>query len=304
MPFFLLRGIALGLTLWGLAALSNENFRAMVVLLGLTHYVVAFLYSRHIARSFGQRGSSAVGAFSLLTLITLAMALKQSPPILFFFGIHHVLSEVYIPQTIYQDLSTALTSSFTKFVRGMFHFLCYLFAVRGNMTQIFIALPEPPENMWIIILLVSAIIYVFSILRSKMASNIKLDFLLSESLFFFLAFRYYGQGVGIHTLLCYHFVFWAIYPLFKLKKSGFGALRSYTILSIGIAFLIFLSFISMAKGDLAHVARVLILHGTQPLLFFGYLHIGLSFALSKDNPIFIRRFFSSVERVEMSKANS
>lgn len=86
-------------------------------------------------------------------------------------------------------------------------------------------------------------------------------------------------------MVLYHFVFWALYPLPRMMKKGFGEAGKY----IGINVALSVGFILISPAAFIPV------HASMPMWFtmfmvFSYLHITMSFALSTAHPAWITRW--------------
>lgn len=300
--FFILRVCSLATTGACLLWLNRTAFQTGLVVLGLTHYALGFYYASGPLKKILRHQRSAL-TFAALLCLTGLLTLKHWPAILVFFGLHHVLSEVYTPLSLAakslaaKSLATPdhslLFQRSSLLIRSGFHTALYLLFVRGPV-PLQVAGNTVPANLWFYGASFFAVLYSWTILRSCLPQQDKAWLFLAEALPFFLAVTSPSQTGGFTAVLFYHFVAWAYLPLFKLelgRRESRSALKRYLLATLITAGLIVAGF--CFRAQLAHstfwtLSSTL---GLSYLLTLGYFHIGLSFALSRQNPLFIRRFF-------------
>jgi len=288
--------------------LSSPVFTASLVLLGLTHYGVSFWYSGPVAARLLSRPRSII-PFLLLLVCVAGITFARWPPIVLFFGIHHVLSEVFTPMALYPSLERSENPRALIGLKYLFHTLCYFLLIKQGLPKVVF---EMPFLTWA--LAITALWYFYLIYESKGESKseskeeseskseseadakARTDLLMSEALFLGLALFSQFRTVGFNQILAYHFLFWAFFPLSKIAQGGGRAILKYATITVVVGVLVVLSLKQLGSMASHTYLKSWTNQGYFYLTLVGFIHIGLSFALSRQNPGFVRRIFNPSPR--------
>ena len=260
---------------------NQTQFFATVTCIGLAHYVLALIYSKKaIFRLNGQRTLQI--KFGLWIVAAIAMARYNLPPILFYFGLHHALTESYC-----FEVSTSDWFNKTSVKASRFWFVLFSYLVVLGET--------PPLNHvphWIFLggFIVPFVLFCWQLISaSKMPRPLSIwPVLLYElPLCLILVLSFYVT-ISFLQVILYHFLFWAVLPFLKKWDISKQETLKYVFLSVGVTTFFYL--LLPASGT----------HWAMPIWklafffwIFGGVHISLSFAMSAANPDFIVRFFGS-----------
>lgn len=298
--------------------ISTRNYQVLVAIIGLTHYLVAAVYSKENLFSYFRIHNW--GRLILMVALIRLVTLLHWPTLAVYFGVHHVFSEIYSPSGIDRHIS----SPYTRSVRFIFHTLCYLsFVLQGIVSGLplwltqelplwialafaWIALVELSSNQkhsvqksprgeetsafsteFISVLANDAVMGVAAILQS-----------------FHPFFR-----IGLTDILLYHFLYWTFFPIclwarkpvtttpaisseIQMGKSPFTNLPisslnpsifPYLCLTFTIGILITSFFRNWQISDWT-LDSLRTPNGLNAYYFLGYVHISLSFGISRHNP--------------------
>jgi hypothetical protein len=274
--------------------LSFNVYLLALSALGLGHYVMSALYSRKIVLGYLQNKKLFLN-FGLLILLSLALTYFAWPGLIVLFGIHHLFTEVYAPNTIYPR-EHFLQEKKLLIVRYIFHIFAYVLVVQAVMGNRFIVL-----RYEIAAFIATAITYFLFIGRSMISKKIKLDLFLAELTFFFLVLFSLWASLGFLGLLFYHFIFWFYFPLHKLKTNGFANIRKYLFETLIITGIILTGLSFIDAQNMREFNFVRSSHSLYYLKLFSYIHIVTALALSKMNPEFIQSLFSAQKSAKLLK---
>ena len=280
---------------------------AIVMSLGLGHYLLAIVYSqRQIIQSFSQPASAVpllilllLGSTLYLPVIGAARVLPTYRQIvlLFFFGLHHVFNEVFLTSRLITPQHYARTWLYRT--NGVvLHLLLYFFLLRNDpilrLTFYDISLESARHlvNALFAGLIVSYLVFFFSLyqMRRYLRGARWIDacaFELGAVALIVISFgRYRFEFLDI---VCYHFIFWVIYPATKLWSQGRGPLLRYVLWTVALT------------GGLLLVSPIGVVpykYGldrpsfySEQFTLWSFIHITGSFAMSNANPWWIVRWF-------------
>jgi hypothetical protein len=263
------------------------HYRHLVLTIGITHYLVSAFYSRQAIFKYFELKNTLRLLF--LTTFTALSSVFRWPPIYFYFGLHHVFSEVYsVPESYHLSLRPL-----TRSLRLLFHSLCYFMFIKE--TYAYNISPEILNSipLW------TSLVFIWIIISELKLENLEvthglISVLAHDALLGLVvlmrglvpSFRLYFEDV-----LLYHFVYWTFLPLslWKLKIGSVSSptfkkqVISYGALSLGIGLLVSCLFNDWLYLSQARQAQN---HHLGFTLFYllGYVHIGVSFGLSRHNP--------------------
>jgi len=292
--FAIYRGISLASLIALHAAFSRNMFLLLLSALGLGHYVMSAIYSRGTVIGYLKNTSQLV-AFGMLIVLSLFLTFFEWPGLIFLFGIHHVFTEVYAPNTFYPN-ETLLQNKRLLFLRYFFHSFSYVLvvqAIMGNHIKVL--------RLEILGLALIAITYLLFLIQSKISTHTKKDIVAAEIIFLlFVAFSFWTSQ-GFLGLLFYHFIFWFYFPIHKIKRSGLASVRTYVLKTAGITTVIGSA---LYYADSQNMREYNFIRTSQSLYYlklFSYIHIMTALALSKMNPRFIQEIFSPKNSAKLAE---
>jgi hypothetical protein len=249
--------------------------------LAFSHYLVGLWYSRTQFLPLLRHPTTVV---SLGVLMTMGMGLYFTGwPLLYYFGVHHALNEVYMLNRI----THAQHSRALALFRGagwLLHLVLYAAMLRKQRDLAFLNTQVLWGTLLVVYLLYGAS---FLGVRAKLSPQERIDNSLFECLGIgFVIASVWIDFTALH-IACYHFAFWVFYPTASFIRMGRG-LIPYLGLTVGtLAGFILLSPLALLGPHLSLASYRTAFH------FFSYFHITLSFALSDANPSWLRQVFSS-----------
>jgi hypothetical protein len=250
----------------------------------LAHYLISFIYS---VKSIRPCKENFIKFCALIALIIIAIYLgqKYSHLILWFFGIHHVLSETY---AFDNEIEIKENSKNHKLLNVSCFFLnLFLFLNIVSFDLLF----QNAISKYILLnlLAISALAYLICFFKMhKLNSVTRSNMLIFHALgFIFLIYNHLHIGppiLLIHIIL-YHIFYWTIWPMTKMTKTSSIALYVAITLICSIGFLMWM------KPDFYHSSKTWG-HYVGIFKFWGFFHIITSIGLSNDNPKLISNFFN------------
>ena len=261
--------------------------------MGFAHYLLALRYSGAQMR---QLLMSPPRVASLAGLVLLATTLYQSSfPLFLYFGIHHALNEAYARRAA---IGPAAPQTPVLAAAAAFQGLAYLATLRWT--------PELAgvDPLWIWIGLAAAtagVVWTLADRRSTESRWRLLDVCAPEVAAAALVLVSLLVRVTFLQVVLYHFILWAVVPIERIRQRGEGALTQYLTLSVATVALFLL--LSPLGPSSTRIGRHLFV---EQFLFWSYLHITLSFALSDAHPTWAVRFFrgAAVRNVSVSASAS
>lgn len=277
-----------------LAATCPEPvFLALFASAALGHYALSFLYSRRPATRLWNQPDARLPV-ALLGLLGVAIVLwdfpvESHPLILLYFGIHHVLSEVYLGRA---GVGRELRSRGLVASRFAFNLLVYVFLIRYRDWATLI----PSAVLWAGMALAGgAVLFYLYRFRGAVSRETILDHLLFEMLGLVMVAVSLFVQVTFIQIIFYHVVVWFMVPLGMLRiRGGVGTYLVRTAVVTGglLALTPLLGFPwQFSTGQML-----------DQVFLWGYIHITASFALSSLNPGWIRTWFQA--RPSAVQANS
>ena len=276
-----LSAIALGVCCFMATSLPLNYTSFLMYSLGYTHYLLAVHYSkRGIQRAWSKRPAKTILLILLpLSFVPLFLNDLAIPGLVFYFGLHHVMSEVYFDSRHHSNR-----------LRNV-HFLALIgsyFAITGHHLA-----PWVDDMGWLLTLVMTPAFFII---------NRKHDRHDLRSLIFTCPWIILGPLVAIfgefifldwRFLINWHFLFWLSLPY--LRKGMFTAKQKkvYWIQNIGLSALIFGLFYTASFTRTLGFAGGLIAMAWlgQLFLFWSYFHISWSFLVSGGNPQWLKSLF-------------
>jgi hypothetical protein len=258
----------------------------------LEHYILSFIYSQRSIKAVVS-DKRTLPLFALMTLSGFAMAFFKAPMVLLSV-FHHNFNEVYMRDVFLIRTPEARTFRLSCFAFNAFLFLTILrHDVCAILSPIFLYVGVAASTVW----------YAYELFRNRQNFTAKqmVDSVIYELLgFVFLAvsFRY---SIGLLHFFLYHFIYWALYPVPGMIRKGPATVRAYAGWHV---FLLSLLGVAVYFTNLQKSYMVL----PYLLNWFAYVHITMSFVLSKEHPSWMGRIFRpapagcTVEKIERSPA--
>ncbi|RYZ93507.1 MAG: hypothetical protein EOP06_00615 [Proteobacteria bacterium] len=256
---------------------------------------MSFYYARTVILKFFA-AKRTIYAAGILGLSLFLITWFRTPAILIFFGIHHVLSEVYIAHATHGDLHKR-ERYFEIMLRGLFHMFLYLVASDGDMALASYLGSPSIEPLCLLVAALTLVIYSFLMKQSGLSTKSFYDLLSAELLLFISVVLVPANKESIILVLLYHFILWTLVPLRTLAVQGGKKLILRYVRDTGASFVMFALVFAVAsviwrKDPFSILAD----QGLSALATFGYLHIGLSFAVSRHNPVWVRNLFRATNQ--------
>lgn len=258
--------------------LNSKHFLLLISSLALSHYLVSFYFSWKATKNVFKYNPLLT---LFIILLGIGMATSSVPSIVIFFGIHHVLSEHYLGRE--KNHSLAFDSS-----RILLILLSYLFFVKRNVMQV-----QMPFLMWLFVILGAGYLLYCIFLTYK--KELTRYFMANEILSFALVCVFVlSPTFGFVEIVGYHFLVWLFIPCFQSKDSL--VLIKYLVSTI-VSFLFLLVvavyiYQNNSLNGLVHVTGLFF----NAMFALGYIHIALSFIVSRQNPRFLLRISGQLEK--------
>lgn len=257
---------------------------------GFTHYLLALRYSSGQMRQLLTAPSQVL---ALLGLGLLAVALYQTDfPLFLYFGLHHALNEAYLrrpaagPPAAMVRLNAAAAA---------FHAAAYLTALRWAREMVWI----DAQLTWIAFAAAAGLL-AWTISHTGVATSRRqlLELCAPEATSAALVALSLFIRLTFLEVVLYHFMLWALLPIVRIRRrNSRGGLAEYAALSLA------LTGVALLLSPLGPSATRLTMHTySEQFLFWSYLHITLSFALSDAHPAWTVRFFRGADRRDLSVA--
>lgn len=249
-----------------IAFLSESRFIFFTSVLGIAHYTTALLFSSTIIKVF-LKNDSLVLRVTLLLIALLTFGWFKAVPMVLFFGIHHLFSELYT-----EEKNEGSNLTLKNLVLVLFHgsFYC-LFAKNEPIFSMI----HSKYYYWIFFIIAPYYLY----LTTQNNKNILKKYVLFITYISIAVISFY-YPLKAYYIIFYHFIFWFFYPTSNfLNKPKYVFAKYLMVMSTTILVLYFM-----------YRTKILDLNNAfYHLYILGYLHITVSFFLSKLNPqIFIR----------------
>jgi len=289
-----IRCFAIALTALAYLSVKVETFYSIYFAIAMAHYLGGVIYSRHQATQVFSNQRAALFFLFLIPLSLLVFYAKVSP--VMYFGIHHVLTEIYMANRFVGKEGSSEKNTLMATRIPMLTF-CYLYLMRYS--------PEFPPFLPVIFIKLGVIVSIPGFLVHAYLTWTKdkkirilqrfIIFEIAMLIVWSILLATVHRQIGIDHVIFYHGVCWFLYPLPKIMKSekwDFVKFSAAVIIPAGLA--LGLTPLGESMGYmLAGSAQILDVKGMRTsIMFWGYLHISLSFALSSSNPVWIRKLYN------------
>jgi hypothetical protein len=263
------------------AAPERDDFRAFAWSLALSHYAISLFYSR--GRLGGLAAAGAGRAWLAGMALAIAALWQGQLSLVLYFGVHHVLNEVYMLDRVTERRDDPRV----RRLRGwglLLHGLLYAVILRYSL-----GLADLPWPALLTALAAGYGAYGLALLRAR--SVLSRRELAEHAVFELFALGVvavsFVHPVGVLQVATYHFFYWVFYPAFSLARRGAGGVGRYAVTTVVVTGLLYL--FSPAGFVEPHFSKDLY---RELFVFFSYVHITLSFALSDANPRFLTERFA------------
>jgi hypothetical protein len=267
-----------------------------VAALGLGHYLVGYFYSFQIMKRAASSNKK-IGAFIFLFIFAFYSAEWQRDWVMWFFAIHHIMSETYNSLNI-RFVRKGFCSSLNFLVVNRFILNILGFAAMTRfdtkLSPFIIGQTYVPGLFIFSIIIYIGLIY----LNKNNFSKIELrDIFLFDLLTIALVRLTYifpEMGITLIQVVIYHVFFWLLFPVAKMLKEDESKriITKYLLLSFS-SFGIFYGMVWYEQSIRNDILRVMF----NTFTMIGLYHIITSIGLSTFNPVSISRFFGVVPRV-------
>lgn len=250
----------------------------------LAHYLISFIYS---VKSIRPKKENFIKFCALIGLIIIAIysGRQYSHLILWFFGIHHALSETYAfnNEAPFNEVGRKLKLlNFSCFFLNLFLFLNIVSFDSLFQNAI-------PNYILLNLLAISALAYLICFFKMNNLNKVtRKNILIFQALgLTFLIYNHLHLGppiLLIHIIL-YHIFYWTIWPISKMTRT------SSISLYVALTMICSIGFLMWMKLDFYHSPKTW-RHYVEIFKFWGFFHIITSIGLSRDNPQLIINFFN------------
>jgi len=256
------------------------TWQLFVYSLGFSHYAMALYYSRHrAAQVLGQPPSYLPLA---MVLMLGGLLYWRDFSLVIYFAAHHVFNEVYLLKYS-RRVETRPEISWLRTSSLFLNLFTYLVILQDQRALGFL---NPMVLYGGLALSIVSFAYVLMGIRPSMTRRELID----ASAFEVIGVLLVGLSFFVHItflqIVCYHFVFWILYPMEKIGAGGSGELARYLGWTAGLtAFFFALSPVGVLRHPLYAPLFV------PQFLLWSYIHITTSYALSSSHPGWITRWF-------------
>lgn len=266
-----------------MAALSSPAvFDSMVLSFVYAHYVMSLIYSR---RRLGQllMSPDCRIPLALLTALGVIVTHGRAAAMLFYFGVHHALTETYSVSPSSKLPSARASQAFLS-SRFLLNIFVYLVLLRRD--------PRLDAVHPLVLGVGVGVCFLYWLSCLGPVKHLVEESAFRDALFF----EVIGAGLAVCLLfvrielehiLLYHVVFWILVPFLRPEVIEHRPVSRY-FLGTAVVTLCFFLFTPIGGAPWG-------LYQTpfrDQLTFWGYFHITASFALSSLNPAWVRRWFS------------
>jgi hypothetical protein len=270
---FLTRSLSLALTA-GIVAFSSDQrmWLSLLASIAFGHFFISLMYSKRQFASVAQRRQS------WLPFILFAAAgtglYWHNFPLGFYFMLHHAFNEGYSVQPLPQLRTSA----------AVMHFLLFAWMAREM-----IWVREIDSGLLLIAVHGATFYHLAHVVsaRKVLGRARFFDVLGAELIGVAMIGATCFATFTAEQIACYHYVFWWFYPLSRMFASGGGrSLAQYAVITAGVTGLFVV--LSPLKLVPFHFTAF---EYTWFFTFQAFVHITLSFSLSRANPAWINRLF-------------
>jgi len=264
----------------------STSWYSLVFSLGFSHYLLALIYSHRQIRQVGRQTHSIAPALAVLALGTVLYI--NNVPLYVYFGIHHVFNEVYLRRR--SILRTDTTDAIGLSTSGIFlHFAAYFLLLRAKAITDSGYLPVVLTGL---IIATVAYFYYLRRMQASLSAAKLIDLCAFEVIVLALVPVAFFYKFTLQQIVCYHFVFWALFPMVRLiANRKIPSIALYSALTIG-SFMIFYTISPLGPPTLQISLRTFL----DQFILWSYIHITISFILSSSHPEWIARWFRPRER--------
>lgn len=255
---------------------------SIVWCLGFGHYFIGLWYSRRLVRQVSQDSQTLYPFIVVLAMGTILFFARFSLTI--YFAIHHAFNEVYMLNRTMKnkvDLTGLRTS-------GVFlHLFLYAVLLRYTPTLMLI---DP--NILFVGLGISYLAFFFFLFRLR--NQLSREELINNSCMEILGLALIPladyASLSIFHIAFYHFVSWCLIPLQMIARQGKKSVFNY----LGVTLLVTGGIFFLTPIGLDSLAFSKEFMGFQFVLW-SFIHITISFGLSKAHPQWITKWFTPQE---------
>jgi len=280
---FVLGGLSLAVVFFLDYCVGRMGWYASLAVIGLSHYYLAFHYSRkRIAGIFANK-KRALLSLALVALAVYLYSVDFSLTIIF--GIHHVLTEAFFYKYQYRTPPENYRGYFNA-LKVLIHSLIYITALRFASDFRWIS----PQILYSALALSIVLFLVFAVFNRREGEG---EVLLRDlgiiviGLVFVFVSQYYR--LLFHHFVFYHFFLWILAPLFREVKETRPKLGGYFALTtLTIAGLLWFTQPYLVAPKVFFASWI-----WKGFMLFSFIHILSSVSLSSLNPRWITNVFSS-----------
>jgi hypothetical protein len=232
----------------------------------MAHYLMAVIFLANI-KKVTSRGNRYIASLVLLAITAAVITNLQFIHILVYFGIHSILTDIYMPRYLGMKQTVG-----EIIARVPFTALSYFFFIR----ELPIVKDILPAETHFYLTGMSFIIMTFYFIwKKKEFPWYEIPFLIAVMASFYFEFVFEPYSV-----IFYHIILWLFLPILKLRWKASKM--------VGLHFLLYGIFVAFPFPD-NFLINPQNCWGDHCIGFIAYFHITVSFGTSGLNPIFLQR---------------
>lgn len=247
------------------------------------HFVLSFYSSKHQLVEIVKNKKS-WPFFLFLVLLSASYPFYGLPNIILFFGVHHALNDTYL--SLHNVKSNKKIGHFIL-SRFLFNLASYLVILR-TIPPIW----HIPVGLLEAFLLFSLFIFAYSAyyFRELFDKNQYKDLILFEAvnIVVVIGSLLFAWKITYVQFVFYHLFLWIFHPFWKMSGDQVHFNSKYLLASVVFTILFFL--ITPEAGLFPQITMEH--HLNRQIYIWGAVHVNLTFALSRNNPHWIRSLFA------------
>jgi hypothetical protein len=256
---------------------------------GFCHYAMALYYSKNKATQMLSQPSSYMPL--VIVLMFGGLLYWRDFSLVIYFAAHHMFNEVYLMKFSnrvedHPSMSRLRTSSL------FLNLFVYLVLLQDHRD---LRLLDPRLFYSGLALSIASYVFYLTAVRSSMTRLELIDASAFELIGLLLVGLSFFVKITFLQIVCYHFVFWVLYPMGKIRAQGSGELTRYLGWTAGLTAFFFL----LSPVGLLRHSPIAALFYPQFILW-SYIHITISYALSSSHPEWITRWFKPQPVIQSS----
>lgn len=263
-----------------------HQFYPLYYVMTMTHYFAGFYYSgKNFLRIFHNFYYRL--AFLFLGIVGFVVIYYQSPSIVYFFGLHHIATEIYSFKEFYPEIKQNRGLLIWRLLANAFGYVFWFrFIILNPYEEQAFRAQSSVIYAITLCFYTGLLIYITRLKTEPESSGFKRDLFLFEMVNFIVLSTAWRISYDFNFIVFYHGIIWLYLYTYKtwLKKSGFTRFALSNLIGtvfFGATFVWMKADPHFSYQSLAHL-----------IIIWGYLHIFATYMTSSYNPRFVSRWFS------------